>query len=267
MAVVLFVFLCSGCGGKVSSVQYAADFDPLAADEAKYAVGGFVLGEKAEQKNDDDGETLSEHGDHRAQTDAWSALLYGPFLVARAGQNVWSWSALADNIPADAIAGVHQAYAVGGVMPQELLTALKGDLPDITYLVLARVDRNEISISEMAPASHSDGLDSDGGNVPATPSSLRHPVKTRRTVAVTMDVYDLHTGLSAWTGSVERVKTELVGPDTVQKREDLVVTPAAEEGAPPEIRLKGPSLEMPDLEDLLAEASAALVNDLFKTVE
>ncbi len=267
MMAVLFVFLFGGCSGKVASRQHATDYEPLGQSEAKYAVGGFVLGEKAERENDDEGAVLSEYGDHREQTEAWAPLLYGPLLVGRSGLNVWSWSALRDNIPADAIAEVHQAYAVGGVMPQVYLKALAGDLPDITYLVLARLDRNEISIWELAPANLDNGLGADAGDAPVLPRSLLQSVKTRRKITVTMDVYDLRTGLSVWTGSVDRTKTELVGPDSVNMKEDVVVTPATEEGAPPEIRMKGPSVEMPGLNDLLAEASAALVNDLFKIEE
>ncbi len=261
---VLFVFLGAGCSGKVNSVQHAVDFDPLVQDGAKYAVGGFVLSEVANRQQGDEGEVSAHHGDHRQQTDAWSPLLYGPLLSQRSGLDVWSWSALRDNVPDASIDKLHRVYARAEPLSSNLVTAVADDLPNISYLVLARVDRNDIHIAELSQAIHTTDITAKVDEELGVPGTLLNPVKTRRTVVVTVDVFDLSTGRSVWTGTVQRSKAELVGPESVLQQEDLVVIPATEEGEAPEIKLRGASLKMPDLENLLAAACGALVGDLFR---
>jgi len=264
--VVLFLFLLSGCG-KVANVHHAAGYDPLARDGTKYAVGGFVLDARLALDRQAEIGTSAENADPRYQTDTWAPLLSGPLLAAREGLDVWAWSALRDNIPADAITAVQAAYAVGSVLPPAMFTAVARDLPDVTYLVLARVDRNDIEIGANTPTALGNQLANESRDPHAEIDLMTRSIKTRRTVVVSMDVVDLRTGHSVWRGSVTREKAELYSASDPDTGADLVVTPATEEGAAPEIEVKGASLAMPELSDVLGDACRALVAELFKVQE
>lgn len=263
---VLFLFLAGGCG-KVANVHHAAGYDPLARDGTRYAVGGFVLDNRLALDGQAAIGTAAENADPRHQTDTWAPLLYGPLLAAHEGRDVWAWSALRDNIPADAITAVQSAYAAGGVLPPEMFAAVARDLPDVTYLVLARIDRNDIEIGANTPGALGNQLANESRDPHAETDMLTRSITTRRTVGVTLDVYDLPAGHSVWRGSVTREKAELYSASDQDTGEDLVVTPATQEGAAPQIEIKGASLATPELSDVLAEACAALVAELFQAPE
>ena len=264
--VVLFLFCLGGCG-KVANVHHAAGYDALARDGAKYAVGGFVLDTRLELDRQAEIGTAAENSDPRYQTDTWAPLLAGPLLAGREGLDVWAWSALRDNIPADAIAAVQTAYARGSVLPPEMFMPVARDLPEVTYLVLARIESNDIEIGANTPTALGNQLANESRDPHAETDMMARSIKTRRTVGVSMDVYDLRTGRSVWRGSVTREKTELYSASDQDIGAELVVTPATEEGAAPEIEVKGASLAMPELSDVLDEACAALVAELFKEQE
>jgi hypothetical protein len=262
LLVVLFLLLLGGCA-RVANVHHAADYDPLAQDGAKYAVGGFVLGSQTTLDSQAEIGSGAENSDPRAQTDAWANELYGPLLAGRAGLNVWAWSALRDNIPADTITAVQAEYAKGSGLPPEMITPLAADLPEITYLVLARIDRNDIEIGSNTPAVLGNQAANESRDPHAETDMMTRSVKTRRIVKVTMNVFDLRSGRSVWSGAVTRNKTELYSPSEEDLDQKLVVTPSTEEGAAPEIRVKGASLAMPELDALLGEACRDLVGNLF----
>lgn len=267
-AVILCLFLLGGCGGKVEQVHRAAGYDPLAADGVKYAVGGFVLGAGVEVVPEPGVVLLPGFADDpAAQSDAWAPALYGPLLAMRGGRDVWAWSALRDNIPADGITAIQTAIARGEVPTAGSLAQVAGDLPDITYLVVARLDRNEVMVSDTTPTGLRTDRRDPGGDVGAPPNTLLGTVRIRRTVGVTLEVFDLGGGQSVWRGSVERQRTELLSSKSITEREDLVVVPPKGEGGLPEIRVKGTALEAPALEGLLAEACEALVGNLFAVAQ
>jgi hypothetical protein len=267
-AVILCLFLLGGCGGKVEQTHRAAGYDPLAADGMKYAVGGFVLGAGVEVVPETGDAPLSGFADDpAAQSDAWAPALYGPLLAMRGGRDVWDWSALRDNIPTDEITALQTAIARGEVPAAGSLAKVAGDLPDITYLAVARLDRNEIMVSNTAPTGLRTDQSDPGGDVGAPSNSLLGTVRIRRTVEVTLEVFDLRGGRSVWRGSVERQRTELLSSKSITESEDLVVIPPTGEDELPEIRVKGTALAAPALEDLLAEACEALVGNLFAVAQ
>ncbi len=266
LTLILFLFLLGGCG-KVANIHHDADYDPMARDGAKYAVGGFVLGAQAELDRQAEIGTPDQNADPRYQTETWAPVLYGPMLTRRDDLEVWAWTALRENIPVDTITAVQTAYARGSVMPPAMFTQVAGDLPDITYLVLARIDRNDIEIGSNTPANLGNQAAIESRDPHTVVDQMTRTIKTRRTVAVSLDVYDLRSGRSVWSSSVERNLTELYSADNEDTGEELVVTPAVEEGDLPEIMVKGASLAMPALDDVLAVACAALVKDLFAVPE
>ncbi len=267
---VLFPFVLLGILGGCASVtndHHAVQYDPLARDGARYAVGGFVLGVEAELERQSELGAAYRNADVRVQTDAWAPTLYGALLTGRADLEVWSWPAVRDNIPADVITALQTAYAAGDELPAAQFRLLAADLPDITYLVLARLDRNDVEIGSNQPGVTGNQIVDDSRDPHSRNDSLVRTVKTRRTVVVSLDVFDLRTGQSVWSGHTERKKTELFDPGERDGGDELVVTPSPIPGEPPEIRVKGASLPMPELEGLLADACAGLVGMLFETTE
>jgi len=259
---VLFLSSMIGCGGTVSRLHYAEDYDPVAQDGAKYAVGGFVLSTAAELDRQAEIGSDEQNASLRYQTDTWSPIIYGPLLAGRGGLDVWSWSALRENIPFDTITEVQKVFSRGEAVPPSLLQQVAADLPEITYLVLARIDENEISIGRMLPDIHNrSGFENNDFRPNA--DSLMNSAKSRRTVVVTLEVYHIRDGRSVWRGDVEREQTILLGGDAMLASEGLVVTPATEEDGLPEIQVNSAAVKFPPLADVLADACAALVTDLF----
>lgn len=264
MSAILFLFL-AGCASRMKQLHHAEGFDPLAENGARYAIGGFVMRAGEELDSEAKVDPAVRRGEVLAQTDAWAPTLYGAMLAGRPGLEVWSWPAVRDNIPADAITELQQAHAEGSLLPPDRFKLLAGDLPGITYLVLARLDRNEVEIGSNMPGGTGSPIADESRDPHGEGDSLVHTVKTRRKVTVTLDVYDLRSGRSVWSAQVERQKTELYSPGPRDKREDLVVTPSTAEGGEPTIRVKGASLAMPELEAVLGDACNELVGKLFET--
>jgi hypothetical protein len=251
----------AGCAGKVKQQKLAADFDPLATTEQRYAVAGFVAAPAA----DLDDRRLA--GDHLAQSDAWGALLHGALLGGPHPVVTWAWPAVRDNVPPDDVVAVQAAYAAGDPVGGDLLRALADDLPEIAYAVLARLDENTIETSDYdQPGLMREEAREDRG-VELMPSSLQRTAKIRRTVTVTLTVFDLAGSRAVWRGTVSRDRTELLSPKSIEEKQDLVVKPAAGEDELPELEMRGASLDPPALEALLADACGALVANLFAPSE
>ena len=265
-AAVLFAFLAlvtliaattGGCAGKVRPQQLAADYDPLADDGARYAIVGFVAAPEA---------GLADRelaGDFTAQSDAWSPLLYGSLLAGRADLVTWAWPPVRDNVPEGGLAGLQAALANGEPVTTDMLTLLAGDLPEITYAVAARLDRDEIETSDLDQSGTMRDDVHEDRDVALMPNSLQRTKKIRRTATVTLVVYDLKSAQPVWRGTVSRDKSELLSPKSITAQQDVVVKPATEEGGLPEVEMRGTALEAPALEPLLADACRALVANLF----
>ncbi len=263
---VLLLFLGTGCSGVVKNVKQSPDYDPGARDGAKYAVGCLVLGDKVELDRQAEIGTADQNADPGYQTDAWAPLLYGAMLAGREQLEVWSWGALRDNIPSDTITAIQKAYSWRDELPPEMFSSLAKDLPEITYLVLARVDNNELSIggNSLAAAGNQDVVESRDPHAAVRRSA--DVTVTKRELTVTMDVIDLRTGLSVWRGVVKRYGSELFSMEEAAPG-DLLVTPATEEGGSPDIQVSGTALDMPQFEDVLAVACGDLVKKLFTVAD
>lgn len=254
-ALALLLLTGAGCAGKVETVHTAADFDPTALEEGIVALGGFVVATRVTAAPDQEMPVGMEPDDHLAQSDAWTPALYGAFLGGAPQVRVWPWPQLSGRVDPALLAHAHAAVARGGVLHEDLLRGVARQLPEVRYLAMARLDRNEVDLhhsTEQAARTSWERDEMEGGA-----QARDRSVTTRRRVAVTLDLYDLYAGRSVWTTTVTREAKELYN---YQEAEETAAT--GELADNPAVRVKGTPKQGPPLEGLIEKACGMLVENL-----
>ncbi len=249
--------LGAGCAGKMTTIHTAPDFDPAMLREAPVAIGGFVTSSRLLADPSQEAPGPMDTGDHLAQSDAWSPLLYGQFLTHASAVNVWPWSQVESRVAVAPLAAAHGALARGGLLRDAQLADIAAALPEVRYLALARLDGNEVTLHSSTEQAARTSWERDGvENDEARDRSL----STRRRVTVTLDLYDLATGRSVWTATVEQVATELYNFEKAEAGKRV----GASGTTTPGITVQGTPRQGPPLDGVLEKACGRLVERLME---
>ena len=245
------VVLVAACTTKVTNVQTGRDFDPSVLDGGVVALGGFV----ASTRLLDDypvGPDAPPIGDLLAQTEAWAPVLYGAFLAEAPQMNIWPWPTVAAAVTDSTLADGLTVFARGGLLRPDQLDPVARELPGARYLALVRLDGNEVSLHESAGSVTRNQRDHDGRQLHANEGAAN--ITTRRRLTVTLEIYDLQTGLSLWGGTIRHDAKELYNPEDA--RTDA---PDSLRTGDPYIRVTGTSQQGPPFMGVLEAACAAAV--------
>jgi len=153
---------------------------------------------------------------------------------------------------------VYRSFSRGGMLPPDQVKGLAQSLPDIRYLVLARIDANTVEFCENTPVPLEDQMAQDGRDVHA--NSQGRAIRSQRKATVTMEIYSLEDGTAVWSGQVERKDTDLYANEVSTTPDGFQVQ--KKEGELPEIEVDGSQLRAPGLDGILSAACEALVRDL-----
>jgi len=254
--ILLAALAAAGCAGKVETIHTSAGFAPadLAAD--RLGLGGVVLG--ARLASDPAAATPEDvpAADPFAQSEAWAPVLYRQLLVRARDVTVWPWPSVRDACGDSALAPVLATFGRAGVLRPEQLAALGADLDGLRYLAFARVDADDLSLEDMRSGSVANPQVRDNRDPHA--SNLSAAVKTRRTVTVTLDVYDLAQGVSVWTTTARRHRDELFDYEKAGAKPRTGVVPEGE----PVITADRRSLPAPPFAEVFEDACGALAERL-----
>jgi hypothetical protein len=256
-ALLLCAMMVPGCAGKVETIHTAADFDPAALETGIVALGGFVVATRLATDPAQEPPTGVAVDDPLAQSDAWSPLLYGRFLTDAPRVRTWPWSQVSGRVEPAHLAEAHAMIARGGVLRRDQLDELAAELPEVRYLAFARLDRNEV---ELQPSTEQAARTSWEREELENDTQIRdRSLTARRTVAVTLDLYDLRTGRSVWTTTASVEAGELYNFEEAQATEatgELADNPA--------VRVRGTPRQGPALDGVLEKACGKLVESLLE---
>lgn len=265
-ALFLVALLAGAAGCDRPEVSYKNDEFPFRLLlENRLALGGIVANGRVRIEPEDPVAFDREIPNPYAEADRWARYLETSFLVQAPELDRWAWPAVADQVDPVLMTSLFRDYRRGGALRREQLRQLGAELPGTRFLLLARIDENNLSLESggaLAPfPSSSSGLGKAAD--PDVPRPLdRGGYSQRRTIRLSMELYDLETGRSIWTAAVRRDRDELLDgdaagqPPSVRVRKD----PATESGVL--IDGRGGLGGGPTLEDLLPEACDALVAEL-----
>lgn len=248
----------AGCAGRVRTVHETPGLTRAELAAGGLGVGGVVLASRLATASGFDVPDGVPRDDVLAQADAWSGALFGALLGADAGGTVWPWTAVRADCPDSALVRVLAAFAGGGMPRPDELAALAADLPRVRYLALARIDGDETELRGDPEAEIRQQQSRDGRDPHAT--TRDRSLTTRRTVLVTLDVYDLADGRSVWTGTAERHREELYNFAAEGAGQEPAVVPKGE----PVITARGKGVPTAEFGKVLQEACAAAAQRLLE---
>lgn len=250
--VLLSTCLLTGCGVKVRVHDEAPDFAARLRPGAVVAVVGV---------------TAAPGAGRLAPLDAADAAdaLFAALIAGAPSLTVWAAPVTAEALGATTVDSLLAEHARLGAVPAARVSALKGRLSAVEYLVVGRVLADAIA-TETATQGQSDPEARAEGQ-PELESPLMLGMSTERKTVVELVFLDLVTGKTAWLGeaqAADRIRYEYAAPDVdpLALARDAQQAPAAAVSEPPLITRAGDGLRAPDLVDLLGRAFRELVADL-----
>jgi hypothetical protein len=238
--------------------------------ESGVATGGLVLNDRLVFEDTDMAESPDWISGPYGEADHWSHHLETACLLQAPELNRWAWPTVADQVDSTVMTELFQAYKRGSILKEQPLLRLGAELPATRFLLLARIDENDLSLHSNGAVSPPINEETSGLGkvwVPQDPQPLeRRGYSQRRTVRVSMELYNLETGRSVWSASVSKNSDRMLDgssgaePPAVRVSRD----PDAESGI--QILGHGGLSGGPTLEELLPDACEALVAELMAQV-
>lgn len=132
-----------------------------------------------------------------AERNRSGGILRREFLDEREDIRVLPAGTLAQSLGTDAYNALLDDYRLYGQLSETRLGDLRNKVKDARYLIFARIESDEIE-NERTESSVYDKK----GKVVEDKKKIK--LCTKRTVSASMNIYDLTTGIQAWSGTVEK---------------------------------------------------------------
>ena len=184
------------------------------------ALGGIVIGQGATVRRYPDLPDQSVVFEHLDQTEFWSSNLERKFSDNVNDLTATPFFQFDDFIEDDLMTSIWSQYSQGGYIPQDLLESLHASRPGVRFLILVRVDYDDVShdinTSWIIAQKYFEGLGrfSRAGYDPAQTNQSQRPT-IKRVVGMTMGVFDMETALCVWEAGVIREVSTRIDPMTL----------------------------------------------------
>ncbi|MCP4291532.1 MAG: hypothetical protein GY780_06825 [bacterium] len=258
----LLLALLFGCAGRVQNIEQSESFnlDPMLQEP--WAIGGLVINpslipDKVARK-----ELQELSSGWLAFPEAYSPLVYGGFVRHNPQMELWTFSTVSNLIPAAELKKMLSDFSSSQPLLPETLAKISQSIPKIKYLVLTRLNETGIENKTTSFDQYAENSPYQDGD-PKNPTMTRS-MSVRRSVELTMIVFDLNSGQQVWSCSRENWKDEVFNFNQDVGNVDIVTE--GEEGAPKTsgIRIEGTPVRGPELKKVLAEGCVGLVQELIK---
>jgi hypothetical protein len=262
------LLLTAGCSPQfqpsVEKVYAPRQFTGSELRDGGVAVGCCILAHGVELYPTPDLPDIGSGFDHFAQSYLWSLLLDGVWAQRLPETPVLPFSVFEDRVPPADLTRALNQFAELRTPEPAVIQALAAARPGPRYLLLARVDGDELgydSTNQMGNYPPEGGLGriSDLGREDRQPARPLNP-EVYRVVTVTMEMLDLEKARSVWEGKVQREDRQRVEPNIpaddarfrVEKQGEDQVVFARDEALP----------DSPAFAELLRRCLEALVGQL-----
>jgi len=208
---------------KGSSAEKIDQTSEVSWESAGIAVGGVVLGPEAPLDHLCGIPVPYHEFDYGEQSDMWAYYLY--------------WPTVRDQVPDSTTGKLHEVFAHMGVLRPERLQPFLESFPLADFLVIARVDY----IFLEHRTRQASGLHSSIG----------------RTIEVTLECYDLHTGKSVWRSTKKKHSNgKKLGP--IDDSENRAMVHKMDDGDV-DVGVPGTSVSAPTLDEMIPKCINSLV--------
>ncbi len=245
--------LSAGCATKVKLADTDPDFAGHLAEQPRLALAGVVAGATLEAR--------------LAPTDAEDAddALYRAFLGQRPDLTVWPRPAVDGRLSPGQLDSLRHEYAALGRLRPDQVRALATGLSDMRFLALARITADQTR--SIAPAEQRRRRDVPGAEgVPEDGDAWDMPVRTERSIGLTLQVFDLTSGAMVWQADAEsRARQQYAYDNALSDQDTYVRDRLADAEGTPTLSREGVFLQTPDLIALLEQALAETVQRLPRT--
>jgi hypothetical protein len=188
--------------------------------EKGVALSGIVIRQGVDIHRYPDLPAPGERFDHCDQTEFWSSNCEREFADNISSLDLTPFQKFDDFIEDDLLTAIWARHAQGGHLDPELLNAVHSAGPGVRFLLLIRVEYDDIShdinTSYSMHQNSAAGLGrvSAGGHDPDQVNKSSRPT-IKRVVGLTMSIYDLELAICAWESGVYEDVSQKVDPQTL----------------------------------------------------
>ena len=227
-----------------SSKDKVRELDSGSLDSCRVAVGGVILSRYAAIDRFCGVDIPPAEFDYRAQADLWSHHLSMPLQGYAPRFSTWAWPTVTTIVPEEPMAEVHELFASLAILRPDRLALLHEAMPEIDFLVIARIDYNLLEDRSLIQG-----------------SGLRGSIG--RTIEVTLECYDLRTGESVWRSTD---KSHAFGDNVKSAAEDNSrVNVMRPDGGGTEVGIEGVTVSAPALDGMLRNSLDSLVSSMVRS--
>lgn len=222
---------------KGSSAEKIDQTSEVSWESAGIAVGGVVLGPEAPLDHLCGIPVPYHEFDYGEQSDMWAYYLYSALDKHSEKTTIYTWPTVRDQVPDSTTGKLHEVFAHMGVLRPERLQPFLESFPLADFLVIARVDY----IFLEHRTRQASGLHSSIG----------------RTIEVTLECYDLHTGKSVWRSTKKKHSNgKKLGP--IDDSENRAMVHKMDDGDV-DVGVPGTSVSAPTLDEMIPKCINSLV--------
>ena len=188
--------------------------------EGGIALGGIVIRQGVTVYRYPDLPAPGKRFEHFDQTEFWSSNSEREFAENVSSISLTPFYRFNDFIEDDLLASIWVKYAQGGCLHPEILNSVHSAGPGVRFLLLFRVEHDDIShdidTSWSMYQNPGTGLGkvSGGGHDPDQVNKSNHPT-IKRVVGLTMSVYDLDSALCVWESGVFDDVSQSIDPQAL----------------------------------------------------
>jgi len=248
-------------------VQFQSESFPFQTIlDNRLAMGGIVLHDRLVFVDENELDFSGGPVEPYRESDRWSHHLERGFLVKAPDLDRWPWATVADQVDPVLMTEILRVYKRGGFLNEQKLLILAESLPGSRFLLLARIDENDLGLESNLPVSQMNAFNSSG--LGKTPSS-QGPIQPgrgshfhRRSIRLSMDLFDLASGRSIWSASVARHRDQPLDSLSGGEPPSVRVQKAPDMEGGVQIQGRGGLSGGPTLDEVLPDACEALVLEL-----
>ena len=254
------LLVLAGCRGGAKVVTQTPDFDFGQMKESAWAIGGVYLNANFVPDGAAEKELKPFVTPWHAVSEVFSPMLYGGFMQIEPQMEVWTFGTVFSLVSEVDLKAAADFVSHSKVPSRDQIQSIADHLPNVRYLVFARLDDTELVTDQDMASSVVDQMNRDGRDPHA--NTLSRTVIIRRGVFMSMEVYDLTDGTLVWSGKADTWDEDFLNGDANEQSKDVEVLREGEDSEVTDIHLDGIMRKGPGLFDGVRETCGKVVGEL-----
>jgi hypothetical protein len=260
LLMIMALILLAGCRGGAKVITQAEGFDFEEMKQSSWAVGGVFLNKDFVPDGAAQKELQPFLTPWNGVSEVLSPMLYGGLLRVAPEMELWTFDTVFSRVPEVELKELAEELANSREPAPGKIKNLTESLAKVRYVVFARVDDTQLDTNEDMASSVVDQMNRDGREPHA--NTLARTVSIRRGVFMSMEVYDLQTGIKVWSGEADHWDEVLLTGEANEQSRGVQVLRDGEDSEVTQILLDGIMRNGPSLLAGIRETCAKLANEM-----